>query len=225
MDQKETWSSWLENAEYIKRSLSDKNILRVDSDTVEYFAAIEIDKRGLEPFSHFLEEFNKIGGKYFTYNIDDGRTEVTTANRLRHICTGRNLIIDYAIERQASHILFLDSDIKPDKDTLPKLLEMSHPIVGGEVSTYSFSGPIVSKYPFTVQEHLNTAGYLLVEKKVFTRIRWRWEWGYSDDPCYHKDSIEFLGIPTYVRKDCIGRHYPEMIGSIETRGHDLKVIR
>jgi hypothetical protein len=216
MDQEPTWSSWLQNHESIVKS---------HPDGVHYFAAIEIDKRGVEPFTPLLDRLASINGNYFTYSLDDYRTEVTSGNRITHICMGRNIIQDYAYGLHASHILFLDADTAPDPDTLPKLLEMQHDLVGGNVGTYGLSGPKVDKYPYYVEEHMNTAGYLLVAQKIYSRLRWRWEWGLTDDPCYNKDSVEFFNTPTYVRKDCVGQHYPQYIGPIETRGHDMVVVR
>ena len=217
MDQRDTWSSWLKNAKEIKAS---------HPDGVQYFAAIQVDARGLEPFGPLLEALAAIGGEYFTYSLDDGRTEVTTVNRLRHITMGQNVVSDYAVATGASHLLFLAADLQPDPQTLPKLLELNHPLVGGEVRTYCLSGPNVEGFGFPVQEHMATAAYILIAREVFNRLRWRWDLdGKTDDPCLHYDAITLLNIPTLVRKDCIGKHYPEAIGAIETRGHDMKVHR
>jgi hypothetical protein len=215
MDKQETWSSWLNNSEQIINSHPE----------VLYFAAIEVDKRGIAPFEPLIKRLAELNGDYYTYSLDDRREQVTGDNRISHITTGRNIVHDYATGRRASHILFLDADTTPDPNTLPKLLEMEHPLVGGEVGTYCLSGPRVDKYPYPVEEHMNTAGYLLVADTVFRRIRWRSDWGMTDDPCFNRDAIDFLGIPTYVRKDCIGTHYPPSIGPIETRGHDMTVYR
>jgi hypothetical protein len=215
MDQQPLWASWLTNLELLKASHNEE---------VCYFAAIEVDKRGLEPFKPLIDSLNLINGQYFSYSYDDTRTEVTSGNRIPHICAGRNIVQDFALARHASHILFLDSDTTPDQQTFPKLLEMNHDLVGGEVGTYCLSGPVVDKYPFPVQEHWNTAGYLLASKRVYSRIRWRWDWSLSDDPCYAMDAKEFLGVPTYVRKDCIGRHYPECISPLENRGYNRTVV-
>lgn len=217
MDQEDTWASWLRNAEDLKAS---------HPDGVQYFAAIQVDARGLAPFGPLLEALAAIGGEYFTYSLDDGRTEVTTANRLRHITLGQNIVTDYAVSVHASHLLFLAADLQPDPATLPKLLELNHPLVGGEVTTYCLSGPEVDGYSFPVQTHMATAAYVLIGREVFNRLRWRWDTdGKTDDPCLHYDAETLLGIPTYVRKDCIGKHYPEAIGAIETRGHDRTVAR
>jgi hypothetical protein len=123
------------------------------------------------------------------------------------------------VVRGASHILHLDADMCPPGDCLPKLLAMRHPLVGGEVPTYNLHGPVVPEYPFPVQSHMNTAGFLLVAREVFRRLRWRFdlEAGLTDDPCYHADACDLLGIPTYVRKDVRGRHWPESIPPLEDR--------
>lgn len=218
MDQPDTWGAWLRNAEAIKLS---------HPAGVQYFAAIQVDARGLEPFAPLLEALKLIGGEYFVYSLDDGRTEVTSANRLRHITLGQNIVTDYAVSRNASHLLFLAADLKPDAETLPKLLEMNHDLVGGEVHTYCLSGPKVEKYLYPVEEHMATAAYILIAHKIFNRLRWRWDLnsGMSDDPCYHHDALTLLDTPTYVRKDCIGVHYPLAIGAIESRGHNMDVVR
>jgi hypothetical protein len=216
MDKPETWSSWLTHHDQIKES---------HGNDVRYFAAIELDGRGIEPFLPLVEELDQLGATYFTYSLDDGRTEVTTSNRLRHIVTGRNIVTDFAVEHDASHILYLDADLAPPADTLPKLLEMDHPIVGGNVGAYALGGPRVDKYPFPVEQHWNTAGFLLVQQCVYNRIRWRWELYMTDDPCYARDVKDFLGYDTYVRKDIQGLHWPRFVSPLEMRPHDRTVVR
>jgi hypothetical protein len=202
--------SWLNTAEQLRES---------HPDGVDFFAAFELDARGIAPFQPVTDRLTELGGTWWTYTYDDGRTEVTSGNRFGHICAGRNLIADRAVTAGASHILHLDADMEPPADCLPKLLEMNHPLVGGEVPTYSLRGPYVPGYPYAVQEHMNTAGFLLVARSVFRRLRWRFdlEAGLTDDPCYHLDAKELLGVPTYVRKDVIGRHWPESIPPLEDR--------
>lgn len=197
-----------------------------------FFAAVEVDARGVAPFAELETTLLRlrcqgIPVEMWTYSYDDGRSEVTTANRLAHICAGRNIITDYACGIGASHILFLDADMRPPGDAIPKLLELNHSLVGGEVPTYGLTGPTIEHYPFPVQTHMNTAGFLLVARDVFRFIRWRWDVdaGMSDDPCYERDAREWLGIPTYVRKDVVGRHWPEAIPALEHRGYDRRVVR
>jgi len=202
--------SWLETAEQLRESYPDG---------VEFFATFELDRRGPQPFSPVMDRLTELGGTWWTYSYADGRTEVSSANRYGHICAGRNLITDYAVSHQVDHVLFLDADICPPPDTLPKLLEMRHPLVGGEVPTYGLHGKPVPGYPFPVQEHWNTAGFLLAARPVFRYVRWRFDpdLGMTDDPCYAADARDYLGVPTYVRKDVIGRHWPEAIPPLEDR--------
>ena len=217
MDQPDTWQAWLRNHQAIRSSHPD----------VRYFAALELDTRGLDPFGPLLDLLADAGGEHWTYHLDDGRTEVTTENRLRHITLGQNLATDYAVSCGASHMLFLAADLEPPADCLPKLLEVDHPMVGGEVSTYCLSGPDVDGYPFPVQAHMPTAAFVLIAREVFNRLRWRadGEAGMTDDPCYHHDASTLLGVEALVRKDCVGIHHPIRIGPVETRGHDMAVHR
>lgn len=212
------WEPWLYNAEAMRLSLGEE---------VRFFAAIQTDARGPAIFNPLLRRLAAVGGDHWLYSLDDGRTQVTTANRLRHITTGQNLVTDYACSVGASHLLFMAADCCPPPDALPKLLEVNHPLVGGEVPTYCLRGNDVPGYPFPVQEHMATAAFVLIRRDVFRFLRWRWdlETGMSDDPCLHADALKFLGVKTLVRKDCVGRHFPEEIGPVEQRGYDLEVVR
>lgn len=221
MDQEDTWSAWLRNAEEIQAS---------HPDGVTYFAAIETDARGLDPFAPLLTRLAEVGGEHWTFSLDDGRTEVTTANRLRHITTGQNLASDRACTSpDCTHLLFLAADLEPPADCLPKLLELDHPLVGGHCGTYGLTGPPRGGYPaaWDVRVHMATAAFVMLHRSVFNRIRWRWDLdaGMSDDPCLHHDAETLLGIPTLVRHDVVGVHWPQCIPGIEDRGHDMAVVR
>jgi hypothetical protein len=227
MDDPDIWGSWLINAEQI-----------IDSHTeVRYFAAIETDARGLEPFVPLLERMAEIDGIQWEFSLDDGRTEVTTANRLRHITLGQNLATDYALSHpDCTHLLFLAADLEPPADTLPKLLEVDWPIVGGHVPTYCLDGPRLTGPELTprlfienadIRQHMASAAFILIRRDLLRFVRWRWDLdaGMSDDPCMHYDARTFHGVETLVRHDCVGRHHPESIPSIEQRGYDLTVHR
>lgn len=213
------WGSWLVNAE---------ELIQASPEPVHYFAAIEVDARGIEPFAPLIARLEEIGGSYWTFSLDDGRTSVTTANRLRHITMGQNLVSDFCTTPGISHLLFMAADCMPPFDVIPKLLEVDHPLVGGEVTTYCLKGPKVD-HPkhLDVENHMATAAFIFIDRSVFKRLRWRWdaEEGMSDDPAYHHDAKTLLGIDTWVRKDCVGKHYPECIPGIEERGYDLTVVR
>jgi hypothetical protein len=218
MDNQDTWKAWTYTAEQLKAD---------HPDGVQFFAAIEVDGRGLAPFQPLLDRLAEIGGEYWAYMLDDGRTEVTTANRLRHLTMGQNLASDYAQAADASHMLFMAADCMPPSDAISKLLEVNHPFVGGEVTTYCLHGPDVAGYDFPVEAHMPTAAFVLIARNLFKVIKWRWdsEAGMSDDPAYYHDALTYHGVQALVRKDCVGKHYPESIGPIESRGHDMTVHR
>lgn len=218
MDQEDTWASWMRNAEALKETHPE----------VKYFVAIQVDKRGLEPFQPLFDRLSQIGGEYWTYSLDDGRTSVTTANRLRHIVVGQNLVVDYAQSHpNCSHLFFLAADCQPSDDVIPKMLEMNYPLTAPFITTYGLKGPQVPQYSFPVMDAMASAAAIFIAREVFTKIRWRWDFdtGMTDDPCYHHDAKTLLGIPTYVRRDVLAKHFPETIGAIETRGHDMTVER
>lgn len=236
MDSEDCWGAWLYGAEQLRANAS------VVDTAVDFFCAIETDARGLEPFGKLLSRLAELDGNYWTYVLDDGRTEVTTANRLRHLCMGQNLCSDYASGPGITHMLFMAADCQPDPWTIEKALAVKHPVVGGHVSTYGLEGPLATKttspfnpaevaypYEWNVQVHMPTAAYVMLERSVYKRLRWRWDIdeGMSDDPAYHFDCRTLLGIEAYVRHDMIGKHFPETIGAVETRHSDeqMKVHR
>lgn len=211
------WGSWLTNAETIRAS---------NPDGVDILAVLEVDARGREPFTPLLDRLAELDGHVWTFSLDDGAERITTRNRLARICTGRNLATHYAQDRGAAWLLFADADTAIPADALPKLLEVDWPIVGGRVPTYCLTGPKVDGYDFPVTSHMNTAGFLLVHRSLFTRLRWRIDAdrGLTDDPCYHQDATA-LGYPTRVREDCVAAHWPPAVGPVEGRPHDLTVYR
>lgn len=217
MDQADTWESWMRNAEEIKRH---------HPQTV-FFAALEVDARGVAPFEPLIYRLNEIGGAYWTFSLDDGRELVTTPNRLRHITTGQNLVTDYCVSDQnVSHLLFMAADTQAPDDVIPRMLEMNHPIVAPFIPTYGLRGPRVEHYPYHVEDAMASAAAIFIARDVFRKIRWRWDpIDGSDDPCYYLDSRTYLGVQTYVRHDCVAVHYPEAIPAIEERGHDMRVFR
>lgn len=215
----DTSLSWLANAEAMREATKDE---------VQFFAALETDARGLGPFERVIARLDELGGLFHTFSYDDGRTSVDTSNRLWHLCMGRDLVTNRAIDSGASHLLYLDADVVVLADSIEKLLELNGPLVGGHVGTYNLSGPPVEGYPaeWDVQRHWNTAGFLLVERSVFRTLRWRYdgEGGMTDDPTYARDAREFLGLDTYVRHDVVGTHMPQSIVPIEHR-HEPEILK
>lgn len=218
LDQPDTWGSWLRNAE---------GMLEAHPNT-SFFAALEVDSRGLEPFRPLLDRFDDLRTKgatveHFVFLLDDGATEITTGNRLRRITMGQNLVSDYCRSGDVDWLLFMAADCAPPADAVPRLLELDHPLVGGHVGTYVLDGPVVERYSGVhgdlIREHMATAAFVMLHRSIFNRIGWRWDrdMGMSDDPCLERDAKEFLSTPTYVHHGVIGKHYPETIGAIETR--------
>ena len=220
---------WLEGAEQIAQ-----HAFGIGFSKVTFFVAIELDARGpglFTPLIHLMNELEKaVSGVecvQWKFAIDDGADVIGASNRLVRICTGRNLIHEYAMRSDnVTHILFVDSDLIIPTDSVPKLLEMNYPIAGGDVPSYCLGGPVREEYSFPVQEHWNTAGFLLVSRDVFRKVRWRhdiYDQGATDDPCFALDVVEAGFGPTHVRKDLIGIHKP--LKPLEGRGHDLAIHR
>jgi hypothetical protein len=229
-DNPDFYLAWLYSAEEMQ-TCSD----------VQFFAALELDGRGVEPFVPLLNRLLALGGDQWSFSFDDGATEYKTENRLRRITMGQNLCSQFALDAGASHMLFMAADCQPPGDAIPKLLEVDWPIVGGEVggavpgqmSTYGLRGSEVrdhpathEPFPFPVEEHMATAAFVMIQRQLLKRVKWRYDLdtASTDDPCLYADALA-LGYPTLVRKDCFARHYPDVIGPIETRGHDRAIRR
>lgn len=221
-DNPDTYLAWLYSAEEM-----------LACSEVQFFAALELDGRGVGPFVPLLNRLLDLGGTQWTFSFDDGATEYRTDNRLRRITMGQNICSQYALDAGATHMLFMAADCQPPGDAIPKLLEVDWPIVGGEVTTYCLRGNEVRDHPathqpfdFPVEEHMATAAFVLLHKNLLKRIKWRYdtELGMTDDPCLFADALA-LGYTTLVRKDVEGRHFPEAIGAIETRHADRAIRR
>ena len=218
--------SWLAHIDRFREQASARG------HALQIFAALEVDARGTAPFRRLLAALERIGGASWTYSLDDGAVRIDSGNRLARICEGRNLCIEYAQRnRPGDFLLYVDTDVLPDPDTVDKLLaaaDLGYRQVGGEVPSYALGGERVPGVHLPLVERTyNTAGYLLVHRDVYRRLRWRWDWdaGMTDDPCWFADARQFLGVPCIVRTDCIGRHQPDVLVPLEQRGADLDVRR
>lgn len=217
MDDPDTWGAWLYNVD----------ALRAEADCT-FFVAIETDARGLAPFGPLLDKLAEIGGEYWTFHLDDGRTSITTENRLRHLTMGQNLATERASSGGFDWMLFMAADCCPPPNVFSALWELGEPLVGPEIPTYCLHGDEQGdRWPFPVHEQLISVACVLIRRDVFKRLRWRadGDLGMSDDPAYRHDADTLLGVKSYVRKDIRARHYPESIPAIEHRGHDLRVFR
>lgn len=146
-------------------------------------------------------------------------------NRLASIVCARNMCIEYAMQTEATHLLFIDADILPPRDVIAKLLAVDHPAVGGFVRgrgahsglQYIF-GEKKRDYKNGIQvvecEHGNI-GFTMLSKKLFEAVRCRWGTSHypdgrvcmtSDDPAFHLDAFLKFGEWPLIRLDCEGKH-------------------
>jgi hypothetical protein len=233
LDDRRRWGSWLTNHVLIRGSVSDRD--------VQYYCAVELDGRGWEPYEKagWIDAMETAGVSYESFTYDSGRTAIETKSRLRHICMGRNMISQRAIENpNVTHILALDGDVSPPHDILPNLLMVNYPLVAAKIPTYCMQGPTVSINPrnpkqiypaaFGIEDtQKSSAGAWLIERDVFKSLRWRTDpdLDLSDDPAYLHDIEKVLGVspPILQRGDTIAMHWPPAIGPIETRLADTKL--
>lgn len=222
---REYWDRWLYNAQLVKSFVPEQDVC--------YFAALEVDARGLKPYEDagVLKAIKRVGGSWWTFSFNDGSREYATSNRVIRITMGQNITQHHAMIVGADWLCFLAADCAIPDDGLEAMLALDWPLCGLNVPTYCFKGPrrhkgLRTQYPPTwdVQEHINSAACLFMARKVFTRIKFRVDLdkGMTDDPCFHHDALA-LGYPTYVRHDKPAMHYPECIGAIETR-HQERTI-
>lgn len=219
---------WLENIDAMRASLATQ---------LQVFLAIEVDVRGLDPYEPILPRLSEVGATVWTFGIDkdplgSGPYEITSGDRFIRICTGRNLAYELAMNEGASHILYLDTDTEPPNDCLPRLLEVDRVLVFGHVPTYGLNGPRLPDLPGDCRSHWSSAGFCLVRREAFRRVRWGWDLdsGLTDDPTYARD-IETAGYglscdwSPVTRHDVIAQHWPQAIVPLESRPADRQMHR
>jgi hypothetical protein len=171
----------------------------------KWFAAFELDERGLDPFKEVIDALKEVNGDYWTYTINDMHSKVTSQNRWIRIETGRNLIREFAqrVRITSGHhwgedctelnhgvvnyqaILYVDSDTVLNTQIVEKLLEVDRPLVGVNVPQYGLHGPKISDNPH-IEEHWTTAGMLLVNAPAFYDLPW-----------YHNSYLNLSDDPTF----------------------------
>ncbi|MFZ9242606.1 MAG: hypothetical protein ACO295_05280 [Sediminibacterium sp.] len=219
--------SWLENATSIIERFPN----------VKFFAALELDHRGLDPFSYVIEQLSIIKGEYWTYTINDNESKVTYSNRWIRIETGRNLIREFAqrnvkpfgnnwgedaskvnknvIKNEA--VLYVDSDMIVNVPIIEKLFEVDRPLVSVNVPAYGLKGKVISNSP-RIEEHWNTAGMLLVNAPAFYDLPWYHNnlLNLSDDPTFQHLAERLPHGQTWVRKDISADHKGQLL-PVESR--------
>lgn len=149
--------------------------------------------------------------------------------RLSSIVTARNMCVEYAIQTDASHLMFIDADIIPPRDILTKLLEVNRdaalgmvygrgthaacPYIFGEKRRFHENG-----FELIEVEHGNI-GYALLTRKLIENIRFRYgrsrypdgrESMISDDPAFHLDAFLKFGEWPVIRKDTLAQHVGDL---------------
>jgi hypothetical protein len=209
-----------------------------------FFAAFELDNRGVDVFKDVIDSLRDVNGDYWTYSINDGEREVTSKNRWIRIETGRNLIREFAqrVRKMSGHhwgedaslenygsinydaILYVDSDTYLDSEMIEKMFEIDHPLVGVNVPGYGLSGKTISRSP-KIQEHWTTAGMLLVNSPAFYDLPWGYNaiMNLSDDPTFQDHAVRLGYGQTWVRKDISAKHMGQLI-PVENRRIPLREI-
>lgn len=198
----------------------------------KFFAAFELDNRGLDPFEDLLELLKQVNGDFWTYTINDMEKTVTSTNRWIRIETGRNLIREFAQRnrKMSGHhwgedcteinhgvvnydaILYVDSDMYVDVEIIEKLFEIDHPVVSVDVPAYGLKGKSVNTEP-RIEEHWNTAGMLLVNSPAFYDLPWSHNslLNLSDDPAFQYHAVRLGYGQTWVRKDIKAKHMGQLL--------------
>ena len=226
--------AWVQNKKYILEKFPN----------AKFFAALELDHRGIDVFKDVTDLLKKVDGDYWTYSIDDGEAKVTSSNRWIRIETGRNLIREFAQRprRMSGHhwgedstlenskvinydaILYVDSDTYLTAEIIEKMFEIDHPLVGVNVPGYGLSGKVVSTNP-KIQEHWTTAGMLLVNSPAFYDLPWGYNalMNLSDDPTFQYHAVKLGYGQTWVRKDINAKHMGQLV-PVENRRIPLREI-
>lgn len=184
---------------------------------VTYFAALEVDSRGLSAYGSFLQELEQENVVYWSYYVNDNCKNVDHKNRLVRIETGRNLVREYAQRLfNQDGVLYVDSDVVLTENHVEKLLQVDHPVVSVDVPAYCLSGKVINENP-RVEEHWNTAGCLLVNYPYFYDLPWYHNAlkGLTDDPTF-QHLAERLYSQTWVRKDVTATHEGQLV-AVESR--------
>jgi hypothetical protein len=221
--------------------ISDIARIRNKFKNARFFAALEVDARGVAEYGSFIDELQNLDIDFWTYSINDGEYLVTSQNRWIRIETGRNLVREYAqrLRRiESPHwgeeipqmswvnydaVLYVDSDISLTCEVLEKLLEVDHYMVSADVPIYGLSGDVVNENP-RIEEHWNTAGLLLVNSPQYYDLPWYSNryLNLSDDPTFQHLAKRLYGSLTWVRKDIQAQHMP--VDAVENRNIEPRVI-
>jgi hypothetical protein len=224
--------------------IKNKDEILAKFPNARFFAAFELDHRGIDVFQSVIDVLKETKGDYWTYSINDGERQVTSKNRWIRIETGRNLIREFAQRprKMSGHnwgedctlenskiinydaILYVDSDTYLTAEIIEKMFEVDHPLVGVNVPSYGLSGKVVNTHP-KIEEHWTTAGMLLVNSPAFYDLPWGYNamMNLSDDPTFQYHAVQLGYGQTWVRKDINANHMGQLL-VVENRRIPLREI-
>lgn len=216
MEDPKTYMSWLGGT--------------IGTSDLSLFVAIEFDLRGRAPFADLLSylEATRLPYKVWWYGLDDGRTEITQLNRLRHFVIGQNLAADYAQE-QGADLLYTGAGIEMRPEAIPALRDELN-------NGYHFVGPYVPSYNQPTNNlvpgrhnlvYALPAGAVMLSYGLLARgLRWRHphtEPPLSDDYGLAHDA-RVLGVESVVRTDVLAWKHPRVVVPVEQRRYDRRVF-
>lgn len=123
--------------------------------------------------------------------------------RFAPIAQARNMALDWAIVQtmmfpSVSHLLFVDSDVRPHAGGLQHLIALNKPLAGGLVPGRGVHNTVNYVFGFKDQvgsvircEH-GTSGYLLLARSLFEVQRFR------AGPCVYKREVYLCDDPAYA---------------------------
>lgn len=211
-----------EHLDWLKNRIDIKGVFP----NVEFFASLEIDHSGLDPFLDVLRGLGEVNGKYWTYSINDNVKKVSSQNRWIRIETGRNLIREYAQretwnENDVNHdiapkikydaILFIDSDMDLTVKAIKGLLEIDSQVVGANVLGYNLVGKDIDGYPDLQYNGATIAAMLFNAPSYFTIPFHHNSFMKINDDFSMQDLINKLIGPIIVRKDVTISHSGRLI--------------
>lgn len=226
--------SWIEDIVNIRSKFSN----------ARFFVALELDKRGIDPYINFIELIKGLDIDYWTYSINDFEQEVSFRNRWIRIETGRNLIREFAQRKRVitghhwgedtqkdnynvvnyDAVLYVDSDMLLKVEHVEKMFEVDRPLVGINVPEYGLHGKLINENP-RIEEHWNTAGMLLVNAPAYYELIWGHNafLNYSDDPAFQHISEKIGWGQTWVRKDINANHKGQLV-EVENRNIPNRIL-
>lgn len=196
-----------------------------------FFLAAQMGHGHNDRLGPLLDRVRSVDGTVWTFSLDERAERIDTNNRLTGICAGRNLCHEHLNRHQAyTHLLLLDTDIEPPADLVDRLLEPDEDMVGALIPTYQAvmgDGIPVDRPDMDLRAHpWLPAGCILLTRPVANRLRWRWDLDrkLTDDPCFGMDARE-IGIQPVCRHDVTAEHWPPTVHHLDSRGHDLTIVR